>query len=66
MKKLGFTIEFEKNEEKVNQDERTTEGMEALARLIDKKLAEAVKRGGVDFDSYVAALERIWDHVECM
>lgn len=69
MKKLGFTIEFGKNEEKeekVNQDERAAEGMEALARLIDKNLAEAVKRGGLDFDSYVAALERIWDYVECM
>lgn len=58
MKKVGFTIEFGKTEEK-ERGKNFISGIEALARMTEKRLSDAVNDAGLEFDAYVDALDEI-------
>ena len=57
MKKVGFTIEFGKTEDEKERGENFVSGIEALARMTEKRLSDAVNDAGLEFDAYVDALD---------
>ena len=46
MKKVGFTIEFGKTEDGKERGENFVSGIEALARMTEKRLSDAVNDAG--------------------
>ena len=59
MKKVGFTIEFGKMEDEKERGENFVSGIEALARMTEKRLSDAVNDAELEFDAYVDALDEI-------
>ena len=59
MKKVGFTIEFGRKEEKPKHSEKFENGIEALARMADRCLTEAVRNTELDFNTYIDALYEV-------
>ena len=63
MKKVGFTIEFGKTEEK-ERGKNFVSGIEALARMTEKRFSAAVNDAGLEFDAYVDALDEISSYTD--
>ena len=63
MKKVGFTIEFGKTEEK-ERGKNFVSGIEALARMTEKRFSDAVHDTGLEFDAYVDALDEISSYTD--
>ena len=59
MRKVGFTIEFGKTEGEKERGENFVSGIEALARMTEKRLSDAVNDAGLEFDAYVDALDAV-------
>ena len=51
MKKVGFTIEFGKTEDEKERGENFVSGIEALARMTEKRFSDAVHDTGLEFDA---------------
>ena len=64
MKKVGFTIEFGKTEDGKERGENFVSGIEALARMTEKRLSDAVNDAGLEFDAYVDALDEISSYTD--
>ncbi len=64
MKKVGFTIEFGKTEDEKERGENFVSGIEALARMTEKRFSDAVHDAGLEFDAYVDALDEISTHTD--
>ena len=64
MKKVGFTIEFGKTEDEKERGENFVSGIEALARMTEKRLSDAVHDTGLEFDAYVDALDEISSYTD--
>ena len=64
MKKVGFTIEFGKTEDGKERGENFVSGIEALARMTEKRLSDAVNDAGLEFDAYVDVLYEISTHTD--
>lgn len=64
MKKVGFTIEFGKTEDGKERGENFVSGIEALARMTEKRLSDAVNDAGLEFDAYVDVLYEISAHTD--
>lgn len=64
MKKIGFTIEFGKTEDEKERGENFVSGIEALARMTEKRLSDAVNDAGLEFDAYVDVLYEISAHTD--
>ena len=64
MKKVGFTIEFGKMEDEKERGENFVSGIEALARMTEKRFSDAVNDAGLEFDAYVDALDEISTHTD--
>ena len=64
MKKVGFTIEFGKTEDEKERGENFVSGIEALARMTEKRFSDAVRDAGLEFDAYVDALDEISTHTD--
>ena len=58
MRKVGFTIEFGKTEDEKERGENFVSGIEALARMTEKRLSDAVN------DAYVDALDEISSYTD--
>lgn len=63
MKKVGFTIEFGKTEEK-ECGKNFVSGIEALARMTEKRFSAAVNDAGLEFDAYVDAIDEISSYTD--
>ena len=59
MKKVGFTIEIGKTEDEKERGKNFVSGIEALARMTEKRFSAAVNDAGLEFDAYVDALDEI-------
>ena len=64
MKKIGFTIEFGKTEDEKERGENFVSGIEALARMTEKRFSDAVYDAGLEFDAYVDVLYEISAHTD--
>ena len=64
MKKVGFTIEFGKTEDEKERGENFVSGIEALARMTEKRFSDAVNDAGLEFDAYVDALDEISSYTD--
>ena len=64
MKKVGFTIEFGKMEDEKERGENFVSGIEALARMTEKRFSDAVNDAGLEFDAYVDALDEISSYTD--
>ena len=64
MKKVGFTIEFGKTEDEMERGENFVSGIEALARMTEKRFSDAVHDKGLEFDAYVDALDEISSYTD--
>ena len=64
MKKGGFTIEFGKTEDEKERGENFVSGIEALARMTEKRFSDAVNDAGLEFDAYVDALDEISSYTD--
>ena len=64
MTKVGFTIEFGKTEDGKERGENFVSGIEALARMTEKRLSDAVNDAGLEFDAYVDVLYEISTHTD--
>lgn len=64
MKKVGFTIEFGKTEDGKERGENFVSGIEALARMTEKRFSDAVHDAGLEFDAYVDALDEISSYTD--
>lgn len=64
MKKVGFTIEFGKTEDEKERGENFVSGIEALARMTEKRLSDAVNDAGLEFDAYVDAIDEISSYTD--
>ena len=64
MKKVGFTIEFGKTEDEKEHGENFVSGIEALARMTEKRFSDAVHDAGLEFDAYVDALDEISSYTD--
>ena len=64
MRKVGFTIEFGKTEDEKERGENFVSGIEALARMTEKRLSDAVHDTGLEFDAYVDALDEISSYTD--
>ena len=64
MKKVGFTIEFGKTEDEKERGENFVSGIEALARMTEKRFSDAVNDAGLEFDAYVDVLYEISAHTD--
>ena len=64
MKKVGFTIEFGKTEDEKERGKNFVSGIEALARMTEKRFSDAVHDAGLEFDAYVDALDEISTHTD--
>ena len=64
MRKVGFTIEFGKMEDEKERGENFVSGIEALARMTEKRFSDAVNDAGLEFDAYVDALDEISTHTD--
>lgn len=64
MKKVGFTIEFGKTEDEKERGENFVSGIEALARMTEKRFSDAVNDAGLELDAYVDALDEISSYTD--
>ncbi|MFQ7011965.1 MAG: hypothetical protein ACLRTA_05400 [Clostridia bacterium] len=64
MKKVEFTIEFGKTEDEKERGENFVSGIEALARMTEKRFSDAVNDAGLEFDAYVDALDEISSYTD--
>ena len=64
MKKVGFTIEFGKTEDEKERGENFVSGIEALARMTEKRFSDAVNDAGLEFDAYVDALDEVSSYTD--
>ena len=64
MRKVGFTIEFGKTEDEKERGENFVSGIEALARMTEKRFSDAVNDAGLEFDAYVDALDEISSYTD--
>ena len=64
MRKVGFTIEFGKTENEKERGENFVSGIEALVRMTEKRLSDAVHDTGLEFDAYVDALDEISSYTD--
>ncbi len=64
MRKAGFMIELRKKEEEKECSKNFVSGIEALARMTDRFLSDAVNETELDFNAYVDALYEISNHTD--
>ena len=65
MKRFGIALEVGKSKEFADRKQKAADKMktaEALARMVDRNLIDAVAEAGKTLDSYVESLNHIWSY----